>query len=226
MREIILDTETTGLDPKSGHRMVEIACVEIINRRPTGKHFHSFINPERDVPQEAARIHGLTTDFLRDAPLFHEIAEEALLFIDESPLVIHNAPFDLKFLRAEYSKIDKIVFQDHPIIDTLDIARRQFPKQANSLDALCKRFNIDLSKRDKHGALLDCELLASVYFELMGGAQRVLNLGTAHNETIQQVQTHQQHNREKRTFPPSQEEILAHNTLVELLKNPLWKKAS
>lgn len=226
MREIILDTETTGLDPKSGHRIVEIACVEIINRRPTGKHFHSFINPERDVPQEAARVHGLTTDFLKGAPLFHDIADEALDFIADSPLVIHNAPFDLKFLRAEYSKIDKVVFEDHPIIDTLDIARRQFPKQANSLDALCKRFNIDLSKRDKHGALLDCELLAGVYFELMGGAQRVLNLGNIHNETQQQVQTHQQHNREKRSFPPSQEEILAHNTLIEILKNPLWKKAS
>ena len=223
MREIILDTETTGLDPKSGHRIVEIACVEIINRRPTGKYYHSYINPERNVPIEAERVHGLSTQFLKAHPLFEEIAPLALEFIEDSPLVIHNAPFDLKFLRAEYEKLDQIVFQDHPIIDTLDLARRQFPRQPNSLDALCKRFSIDLSARDKHGALLDCELLAQVYFELLGGAQRSLNLGSIATET-QENQTHMKHNREKRNFPPSQEEIMAHNELVEGLKDPLWRK--
>jgi DNA polymerase-3 subunit epsilon len=225
MREIILDTETTGLDPKSGHRIVEIACVEIFNRRPTGKYFHSYINPERDVPAEAERVHGLSTHFLKSHPLFEEVADPALDFIADSPLVIHNAPFDLKFLHAEYGKLSKVVFQDHKIIDTLDLARRQFPKQPNSLDALCKRFSIDLSARDKHGALLDCELLARVYFELLGGAQRSLNLGTNIIQT-KQNQTHPKHNREKRSFPPSQDEILAHNELIGSFKDPLWKKIS
>lgn len=225
MREIILDTETTGLDPKSGHRIVEIACLEIINRRPTGKYFHSYINPMRDVPSEAARIHGLTTEFLQSYPLFETIAEEALSFIDVSPLVIHNAPFDLKFLHAEYGRLDRVILEDHSIIDTLDIARRQFPKQPNSLDALCKRFNIDLSGREKHGALLDCELLARVYFELMGGAQRSFDLGASTAE-IAKAKDYQKHQREKRVFPPSQEEILAHNEMIDSLKDPLWRKVA
>jgi DNA polymerase-3 subunit epsilon len=171
MREICLDTETTGLDPKDGHKIIEIACFELINKVKTGKVFHSFVNPRRDVPQEAFRIHGISTEFLKDKPTFDLIADKFLDFIGDDILVIHNASFDIKFLNFELNILRKKTLEMSRVIDSLMLARKKFPGGQNSLDALCKRFNLDLSKREKHGAMIDTELLCDVYIELMGGAQ-------------------------------------------------------
>ena len=171
MREIVLDTETTGLSPQDGHRLVEIGCLELFNHVATGKFFHAYLDPERDMPEGALKIHGLTTDFLRGQPKFADKADEFLEFIGEDPLVIHNASFDMGFINAELKRIGRAVLPMARAIDTLDIARRKFPGAQNNLDALCRRFNIDNSAREKHGALLDSELLAEVYLELMGGRQ-------------------------------------------------------
>lgn len=170
-REIILDTETTGLSPKDGHRIVEIGAVEMINKVPTGKIFHYYINPERDMPAEAYRIHGISEAFLKDKLLFKEISEEFLEFINNGRLVIHNAAFDIKFLNHELSLVKKSPLDLGNVIDTLTIARRKFPGARVNLDALCKRFKIDNSNRQNHGALKDASLLAEVYVELMGGRQ-------------------------------------------------------
>ncbi len=171
MREVCLDIETTGLDPRDGHRIVEIAAIELVDRVKTGKFFHSYVNPRRDVPQEAFAIHGISTDFLQDKPIFNHVAYKFLDFIRGAKLVIHNAAFDTKFINYELSMlgIDKLDMAN--VLDSLAIARSKFPGSPASLDALCKRFGIDLSKRTKHGALLDTELLCDVYIELMGGAQ-------------------------------------------------------
>jgi len=171
MREICLDTETTGLDPKDGHKIIEIACFELINKVKTGKVFHSFVNPRRDVPQEAFRIHGISTEFLKDKLTFDLVADKFLDFIGDDILVIHNASFDIKFLNFELNILRKKPLEMSRVIDSLMLARKKFPGGQNSLDALCKRFNLDLSKREKHGALIDTELLCNVYIELMGGAQ-------------------------------------------------------
>ena len=171
MREICLDTETTGLDPKDGHKIIEIACFELINKVKTGKVFHSFVNPRRDVPQEAFRIHGISTEFLKDKPTFDLIADKFLDFIGDDILVIHNASFDIKFLNFELNILRKKTLEMSRVVDSLMLARKKFPGGQNSLDALCKRFNLDLSKREKHGAMIDTELLCDVYIELMGGAQ-------------------------------------------------------
>ncbi|PKQ08232.1 MAG: DNA polymerase III subunit epsilon [Alphaproteobacteria bacterium HGW-Alphaproteobacteria-11] len=171
MREIVLDTETTGLSPQDGHRLVEIGCLELFNHVATGKFFHAYLDPEREMPEGALKIHGLTTDFLRGQPKFADKADEFLDFIGEDPLVIHNASFDMGFINAELKRIGREVLPMARAIDTLDIARRKFPGAQNNLDALCRRFNIDNSAREKHGALLDSELLAEVYLELMGGRQ-------------------------------------------------------
>lgn len=176
MRQIILDTETTGLDPQSGHRIVEIGALEIVNYVPTEKVFHAYINPERDMPVEAYNVHGLSEDFLRDKPLFNEIVTNFLDFIETAPLVIHNAPFDMKFLNAELNLLDLEPLPFERAIDTLVIARKKFPGSPNSLDALCRRFEIDTASRHKHGALIDAELLAKVYLELVGGRQPGLGL--------------------------------------------------
>lgn len=181
MREIILDTETTGLRPAEGHRLVEIGCLELINHVPTGEIFHCYINPERDMPEAAFAVHGLSEEFLRDKPLFKSVAEEFLGFIETSPLIIHNAAFDLSFLNAELSLIDRDPLSPERAIDTLEIARRKFPGAQNNLDALCRRFNVDNSNRTRHGALLDAELLAEVYLELIGGRQPGLILDTVPN---------------------------------------------
>ncbi len=170
-REIILDTETTGLDPKSGHRIIEIGALEMYNRVLTGNEFQTYINPQRDVPMEAYRVHGIGTDFLKDFPLFEEIAESFLDFIGDSKLVIHNAPFDIKFLNYELSRVKRISIDTKNVIDTLPMARKKFPGAKVNLDALCRRFKIDNTARTKHGALVDCELLAEVYVELTGGRQ-------------------------------------------------------
>lgn len=170
-REIILDTETTGLDPKSGHRIIEIGALEMYNRVLTGNEFQTYINPQRDVPAEAYRVHGIGTDFLKDFPLFEEIAQSFLEFIGDSKLVIHNAPFDIKFLNYELSRAKHRSIDMSNVIDTLPMARKKFPGAKANLDALCKRFKIDNSARTKHGALVDCELLSEVYVELTGGRQ-------------------------------------------------------
>lgn len=176
MREIVLDTETTGLDPKTGDRVVEIGCVELLNRIQTGVSYHVYINPERDMPEEAFRVHGLSSEFLSTKPKFAEVAGEFLDFIADDALVIHNAAFDVGFLDAELGKLGKPPIERDRVIDTLTLARRKNPGGQNSLDALCSRYGIDNSKRTKHGALLDSEILAEVYLELLGGRQASLGL--------------------------------------------------
>lgn len=171
MREICLDTETTGLDPRQGHKVIEIACIELINRVKTDNYFHCYINPRRDVPQEAFAVHGLSTDFLKDKPIFDHIAYKFIDFIKDSNIIAHNANFDVKFLNFELQLVGIKPLEKSRIIDSLAIAKKKFPGSPASLDALCKRFNIDLSKRSLHGALLDTQLLCDVYIELMGGAQ-------------------------------------------------------
>jgi DNA polymerase-3 subunit epsilon len=179
MREIVLDTETTGLDPAQGHRVVEIGALELINHIPSGRSYHAYINPERQVPAEAEAVHGLGNTFLKDKPVFAAIADEFLGFIADTVLVIHNAGFDLGFLNAELGKLKKPPILGEQVVDTLVLARQKHPMGPNSLDALCKRYGIDNSKRSRHGALLDSELLADIYLELIGGRQTVLTLATA-----------------------------------------------
>ncbi|MFZ4124488.1 MAG: DNA polymerase III subunit epsilon [Rickettsiales bacterium] len=224
MREIVLDTETTGLDPYSGHRVVEIGCVELFNHIRTGNHFQTYLNPERDMPPEAERVHGLSASFLSDKPLFKTIAASFLEFIADSPLIIHNAAFDMKFINAELESAGFAALDMSRALDTVLMARQKFPGQPASLDALCKRFTIDLSTRTKHGALLDSELLADVYLELRGGRQAVLSLRqeeTRSNDEIDLAFTGHTDIPE-RHFPPSAEELAAHKVMLEKLKNPIW----
>src|SRR6266436_5438846 len=178
MREIVLDTETTGLDPLRGDRLVEIGCVEIFNRMPTGQTFHRHINPERDMPAEAFAVHGLSSEFLATKPLFAHVAEEFLEFIADAPLVIHNASFDVGFLNAELERIKRQPILRERLVDTLLLARRKHPGVSNRLDDLCSRYSIDNSRRTKHGALLDAELLAEVYIDLIGARQSQLILAS------------------------------------------------
>ena len=195
MRQIVLDTETTGLDPQQGHRVIEIGCVEIDNRKLTGKHFHYYLNPDREIDEGAIEIHGLTTEFLADKPRFPQIAEEFLEFVRGAELVIHNAPFDVGFLDNEFSlmKLSPGPLEQHcSVIDSLALARQKHPGQRNNLDALCKRYQVDNSQRELHGALLDAEILADVYLAMTGGQTR-LQLGTE-----EQLTTADKHR--KRTF--------------------------
>ena len=178
MREIVLDTETTGLDPKNGDRLIEIGCVELFNRLPTGKDYHVFINPERDVPIEAQNVHGISTEFLKDKPLFAVVAGAFVDFIGGDTLVIHNANFDIGFLNAELTRVKRQPISMVRVVDTLAMARRKHPAGPNSLDALCKRYGIDNTKRVKHGALMDSLLLAEVYMELLGERQAALGLSS------------------------------------------------
>ena len=175
MREVVLDTETTGLTPKTGHRIVEIGCVELVNLVPTGNVYHVYINPQRDMPEEAFNVHGLSESFLRDKPLFEDIAEDFLEFVDGAQLVIHNAEFDMGFLNAELKLLNRAELAN-TAVDTVRMARKKFPGAHANLDALCRRFGIDNSAREKHGALLDAELLAEVYLELIGARQAQLGL--------------------------------------------------
>jgi len=183
MREIVLDTETTGLDPLRGDRLVEIGCVEIFNRMPTGQTFHRHINPEREMPAEAFAVHELSTEFLADKPLFAEVAEEFLEFIGDAPLVIHNALFDISFINSELDRIQRAVIPRERLVDTLLLARRKHPGVSNKLDDLCSRYAIDNSRRTKHGALLDAELLAEVYIDLIGARQSQLILAAESRDT-------------------------------------------
>jgi DNA polymerase-3 subunit epsilon len=221
MREIVLDTETTGLDPSSGHRVVEIACVELFNHMPTGKFLHKYCNPERDMPEEAYAVHGLTAEFLSEHPTFEFHAEEFLAFVANDRLIIHNAEFDLKFLNAELRRIGRPILAC-PYEDTLALARRRFPGAQASLDALCRRFEIDLSNRTKHGAHVDCELLAAVYLELIGGRQPGLDfvvdaaLAAAANIAMERPL------REARPHAPTAEEEVAHAAMLAKMKQPIW----
>ncbi|WP_226704365.1 DNA polymerase III subunit epsilon [Microbulbifer elongatus] len=182
MRQIVLDTETTGLDPKSGHRIIEIGCVELINRKLTGKHYHQYINPEREVDDGAIEVHGITNEFLADKPVFSQIADEFMTFCDGAELVIHNAPFDVGFIDAELKRLGsprwQAVAAHCGVLDTLTLAREKHPGQKNNLDALCKRYFVDNSQRDLHGALLDAEILADVYLLMTGGQTDLALAGT------------------------------------------------
>ena len=226
MREIVLDTETTGLDPLQGHRLVEIGAVELLNHIPTGKTYHTYINPERDVPREAEAVHGLSSAFLKDKPVFAKIADELLEFIGDTLLIIHNASFDVGFLNAELGFIKRPPILYERIIDTLALAKKRHPMGPNSLDALCKRYGIDIAKRTKHGALLDSELLAGVYLELIGGRQITLTLPKTDN--VRHLQTSNTQALAKRNNPLlprlSEEELMRHEALVKSLgASALWK---
>ena len=230
MREIVLDTETTGFDPETGDRLVEIGAVELNGHIPTGRTFHQYINPERDVPQEAVEIHGLTFDFLRDKPVFSRIAEDFLSFIGDAKLVIHNAAFDMKFLNAELRWLGRPQIPWERAIDTLDMARRKFPGSPASLDALCRRFGIDNSARTLHGALLDSEILAEVYLELIGGRQPGLVLADASTATASGDRTSTSVTRTRpQALPPrlSDAEKEAHAAFVrDMGETALWSKFS
>jgi len=225
-REIVFDTETTGLDPLKGDRLVEIGAVELINHVPTGRTFHQYINPERDVPEEVVKVHGLTTEYLKDFPVFSEIAQQWIDFVGEDGiLVAHNASFDIKFINYELSRAGHQEYQWDRVVDTLEIARNKFPGQRNSLDALCKRFNIDNSARTFHGALLDAQLLAEVYLELLGGAEPTMDLsGTTIKNGKESVSTDiKKVYREPRNFEISAEEQAAHRAFLEKnIKGALW----
>jgi DNA polymerase-3 subunit epsilon len=225
MREIALDTETTGLDPRQGHRIVEIGCVEMIDRKRTGNVFHHYINPARDMPEEAFRIHGLSNDFLKDKPLFEQSAQDFLAFIGESPLIIHNASFDMKFINFELQrlKLPEIKVTPVRVVDTLILARKKFPGSPASLDALCKRYKIDLSSRTKHGALLDAELLTDVYIELIGGSQSALLLDPALTHA-KPIKFAGRKPRPSRNFTLTSLEYEQHSEHLKKIKDPLWNR--
>ncbi|MEB3701431.1 DNA polymerase III subunit epsilon [Candidatus Bealeia paramacronuclearis] len=230
MREIVLDTETTGLDPgktkESGHRLVEIGCLELDNLIPTGRVFHCYINPERDMPAEAQAIHGLSGSFLSQHPIFEKHVDSFLDFIGDAPLVIHNASFDMKFLNAELGWHGREILPMTRALDTLKLARSLFPGAPASLDALCKRFEIDLSGREKHGALLDAELLAQVYLELKGGRQPGFSFASASKEkaALEEKVWKRKDPLPSRNFPLTPEERENHEALLQKFKEPLWKQ--
>jgi DNA polymerase-3 subunit epsilon len=223
MREIVLDTETTGLDPLAGHRVVEIGCIELENMVATGRSLQLYLNPEMAMPMGAQDIHGLTDEFLADKPLFADKVEELLEFIGDAQLVIHNAQFDLGFLNAELERLQKPALSN-VYVDTVSVARRKFPGQRASLDALCERFSIDNSNRTKHGALLDAELLAEVYLELSGGRQRDLGLAPEIASRAGGVLVAAVEVRPARPHAPSPAELAAHADFLKTLKDPLWLK--
>lgn len=219
-REIVLDTETTGLDPDSGHRIVEVAALELVNHLPTGRTFHSYVNPERDMPEEAFRVHGLSAAFLADYPLFAEVAGPLLEFVADSPLVIHNAAFDVRFLNAEFGRLGHPHLAPDRAVDTLALAQRRFPGALNNLDALCKRFNVDNTGRTLHGALIDCALLADVYLHLIGGRQTALGLDRPGSRRAQAATARTV--RPPRPHAPTPEELAAHAAFVAKLDDPVW----
>lgn len=225
MREIVLDTETTGLYPAQGHRIVEIGCVELINHVATDRHLQLYINPERPMDAEAEAVHGLSDAFLADKPVFAEIADAFLKFIGDAPLVIHNASFDIGFLNAELARLGYPSLPMDRAIDTVKIARKRFPGAQASLDALCRRYGVDLSDRSLHGALLDSNLLARVYLELCGGRQPDLVLGTETTNAEVGPLTVPDTVRKPRTHDASPDEIAAHAAFLEKLTNPIWRSA-
>ena len=236
MREIVLDTETTGFDAVGGDRLVEIGCIELLNHIPTGRTFHRYLNPEREMPTAAFQVHGLSTEFLADKPKFAEVADALLGFLGEDRIVAHNAEFDMKFLNVELEKLGKVALPMMRAVDTVQIARKKFPGAPASLDALCKRFNIDNSSRTLHGALLDAQLLAEVYLELLGGRQAGLGLVTEIEVEVGVVDLDFTGGRRTaspgvdlpvrtpRPHAPSPEELAAHQAFVAKLSNAIWLK--
>ncbi|HEY3848032.1 MAG TPA: DNA polymerase III subunit epsilon [Acetobacteraceae bacterium] len=220
-RAVLFDTETTGLEWVQGHRVIEVAALELINDLPTGQHFHAVIDPERDIPEDASRIHGLTAGHVAGKPRFAMLADKLLEFFGAGNLIAHNAPFDFGFLNAELARINLPPLPPERMIDTLALAKTRFPGMPNSLDALCRRFAIDLSSRAKHNALLDCQLLAEVYVELTGGRQRGLSLATAKAPATVAVYA-QTGPRSPRPITPSEAELVAHTALLGQLKDPVW----
>lgn len=223
MREIVLDTETTGLDPNAGHRIVEVGAIELLNHVATESNFREYLNPDRDMPEEAFRVHGLGNDFLKDKPRFEDVADRFLDFIQDSPLVIHNAAFDIGFLNAELKRANRPLIDPARAIDTVTMARKRYPGAQASLDALCRRFEIDNSSRTLHGALLDCELLAEVYLELRGGRQPGLDLDKQ-RATAQAVRSAKREPRPARPHAASEAELQAHALLLDGLSEPLWRQ--
>jgi DNA polymerase III subunit epsilon len=225
VREIVLDTETTGLNPAEGHRVLEIGAVEIVHQTLTGRIFHTLINPERDVPQDAARVHGHTAAVLKDKPVFASVVDEFLAFIGDSGLVIHNAEFDIRFVNAELARLGREPIGMDRVVDTLVLARRKHPGQPNSLDALCDRYRIDRSRRIRHGALLDAEILADIYCELTGGRQRSLALGDAGGLAGPVVVAlfPRLGERPRRQLPIQREEASAHAQYIQSLgEHAIW----
>lgn len=222
MREIILDTETTGFEPEEGHRVIEIAAIEVVNLMPTGRYFHTLLDPERDVPPEATRVHGFTASDLAGKPRFAEKAEEMLAFLADSPVVAHNAAFDFKHLDAELARMGRPPLGAARMVDSLALARDRFPGAPNSLDALCRRFDIDLSERTTHNALLDVRLLAQVYLELRGGRQLGLTLGAA--PVVQMFAREQAVARTPRPVAVPEEALAAHEAFLAKIKDPIWKQ--
>jgi DNA polymerase-3 subunit epsilon len=226
VREIVLDTETTGLDPGLGHRIVEIGCLELVNCIPTGRVWHCYLNPERDMPVEAFDVHGLSSEFLASKPRFDELADDLIGFIEGAMLVMHNAAFDFAFLNAEFERLSRPLLRWDRIVDTLALARRKHPGSPCSLDALCRRYEVDLAARDKHGALLDCRLLASVYVELVGGHQARLEFATAGTQAALQQMISAGARLRPAPLPPrlSEAERLAHEAFVATLgDDALWR---
>ncbi|MBQ7413148.1 MAG: DNA polymerase III subunit epsilon [Alphaproteobacteria bacterium] len=228
MREIVLDTETTGLDPAQGHKIVEIGCVELENHMPTGRTFQEYLNPEREMDAEVIAVHGITNEFVKDKPKFKEVADKFIEFIGlDSKLVIHNAAFDMKFLNAELTACGREPLSYDRVIDTLLMARQKFPGSRVNLNELCKRFNVDASARTVHGALLDSELLAEVYLELIGGREPglVLNMKKQENKTMAQTiqMPREKIYHEPRSFPASQDEIEAHKSFLAKIPNNFWE---
>jgi DNA polymerase III subunit epsilon len=221
-RSVLFDTETTGLDPAQGHRVIEVAALELVNDLPTGRHFHALVHPGRDIPEDAIRVHGITLDKLAGRPRFPDIAEPLLEFLGDGMLVAHNAPFDFAFLNAELRLAGRPTLGPGRMVDTLALAKARFPGLPNSLDALCRRYGIDLSERTSHNALLDCRLLAEVYVELTGGRQRGLSLVDAAQAALPVVAYAASGPRAPRPVVPSDEEAAAHAAFVARLKDPLW----
>ena len=220
MREVILDTETTGLNSDNGDRIVEIGCVELVNHVATGATYHQYVNPERPMPDEAFQIHGLSEAFLSEFPIMSDIIDEFLEFIGVAPLVIHNAEFDLRFLNAELARLDKPALKIKRAIDTVRLAREKFPGASVSLNALCKRFSIDNSSRSFHGALLDADLLALVYLELVGGKQQGFELST--KEIANEVIATDGNRRDTRNFAVKDDELKAHARFLAKITKPIW----
>jgi DNA polymerase III subunit epsilon len=225
-RSVLFDTETTGLEHGDGHRIIEIAALELFNELPTGRHFHHLIHPERDVPEDSTRIHGITLLHLKDKPIFRAIAEELIAFFGaDEMLVAHNAPFDFGFVNAELKRLDMPHLPPHRMVDTLALAKTRFPGMPNSLDALCRRYGIDLSERTSHNALLDCRLLAEVYIELTGGRQRGLSLAVeAATSAIARYEMRA--DRAVRPILVSEEEEARHTAFLAQIKNPIWQTAA
>lgn len=225
MREIVFDTETTGFEPSDGHRIVEVGCVELVDHMPTGNTLQFYLNPERDIPIESQRVHGLSAEFLADKPVFAAVADEFLAFLGDSPLVIHNASFDIKFINAELKRVNKPIIPLARAIDTIEIAKRKIPGARYSLDELCKRFGIDLSARTKHGALLDAQLTAELYLELIGGRQKGLMLAPVESVAAADTVRPARQRPEKLAPRITETEIAAHGAFVakELGDKALWK---